>query len=230
MIPFLKHEFGASDQTVGLAFGCFSLGSVAGSLVAGRTHWPFGRALGRSRTCSTAWSGCRSSGRTRWSLAVGAVTICAGCGAYEITSIVAWRMRVIPARHGRPRVRRDPPAGLGRDGSGLDPGRRRRRPLGPRVVMGSRAARFCCWRSTSWAPARYYRSGAKPGILKAHDRLDLTRTRSRRRNARRGAGPRPERRAARRALVHRAAERALPVLERLPRARAWSSRRNSARA
>ena len=35
MIPFLKHEFGAGDQTVGLAFGCFSLGSVAGSLLAG---------------------------------------------------------------------------------------------------------------------------------------------------------------------------------------------------
>ncbi|MGA2392388.1 MAG: hypothetical protein ABSH03_03435 [Candidatus Lustribacter sp.] len=30
---------------VGIAFGCFSLGSVAGSLLAGRTHWPFGRAL-----------------------------------------------------------------------------------------------------------------------------------------------------------------------------------------
>jgi MFS family permease len=25
------------------------------------------------------------------------VTLCAACGAYEITSIVAWRMRIIPA-------------------------------------------------------------------------------------------------------------------------------------
>ena len=29
-------------------------------------------------------------------LAVASVTVCAACGAYEITTIVAWRMRVIP--------------------------------------------------------------------------------------------------------------------------------------
>jgi len=95
MIPFLKHEFGASDQTVGLAFGCFSLGSVAGSLIAGRTHWPFGRALVTAYVVDAvvwlpiAWT-------HTLALAVGAVTVCAGCGAYEITSIVGWRMRVIP--------------------------------------------------------------------------------------------------------------------------------------
>jgi MFS family permease len=96
MIPFLKHEFGASDQTVGIAFGFFSLGSVAGSLVAGRTHWPFGRALVSVYVLDALfWL------PIIWThslpVAVGAVSLCAACGAYEITSIVAWRMRVIPA-------------------------------------------------------------------------------------------------------------------------------------
>jgi MFS family permease len=96
MIPFLKHEFGAGDQTVGLAFGCFSLGSVAGSLIAGRTHWPFGRALVIVYILDAlfwlpiAWT-------HSLPLAVGTVTLCAACGAYEVTAIVSWRMRVIPA-------------------------------------------------------------------------------------------------------------------------------------
>ncbi len=95
MIPFLKHEFGAGDQTVGIAFGCFSIGSVAGSMLAGRTHWPFGRALVIAYVVDgLAWL------PIIWThslvVAVGAVTICAACGAYEITSIVGWRMRVIP--------------------------------------------------------------------------------------------------------------------------------------
>ena len=95
MIPFLKHEFGASDQAVGLAFGCFSLGSVAGSLIAGRTHWPFGRALAIAYVLDALfwlpiiWT-------PSLAVAIGMVTVCAGCGAYEITSIVAWRMRIIP--------------------------------------------------------------------------------------------------------------------------------------
>jgi MFS family permease len=95
MIPYLKHEFGATDQTVGVAFGCFSLGSVVGSLVAGRTHWPFGRALVVAYVLDglfwlpLIWT-------HSLALAVGAVTLCAACGAYEITCIVGWRMRIIP--------------------------------------------------------------------------------------------------------------------------------------
>jgi MFS family permease len=95
MIPYLKGQFGASDQLVGLAFGCFSLGSVAGSLVAGRTHWPFGRALVIAFIVDAlAWLPVIWAPALAW--AVGAITICAACGAYEITAIVSWRMRVIP--------------------------------------------------------------------------------------------------------------------------------------
>ena len=95
MIPYLKGQFGASDQLVGLAFGCFAIGSVIGSLIAGRTHWPFGRSLILAYLLDAlAWL------PVIWApslaVAVGAVTVCAACGAYEITSIVAWRMRVIP--------------------------------------------------------------------------------------------------------------------------------------
>jgi MFS family permease len=95
MIPFLKREFGANDQIVGLAFGAFSIGSISGSLIAGRTHWPFGRALSIAYIFDAlfwlpiAWT-------HSLVVAVTLVTICAGFGAYEVTSIVSWRMRVIP--------------------------------------------------------------------------------------------------------------------------------------
>jgi MFS family permease len=95
MIPYLKIQFGATDQTVGIAFGCFAAGSVAGSLVAGRTHWPFGRALAIAYVLDALfwlpliWT-------HSLAVAIGAVTLCAACGAYEITCIVGWRMRIIP--------------------------------------------------------------------------------------------------------------------------------------
>ncbi len=95
MIPYLKREFAATDQTVGIAFGTFALGSVIGALVAGRTHWPFGRSLTVAYILDaifwlpTIWT------TSLW-LAVGSVAVCAAFGAYEITCIVAWRMRVIP--------------------------------------------------------------------------------------------------------------------------------------
>jgi MFS family permease len=96
MIPYLKGEFGASDQLVGLAFGCFAVGSVTGSVIAGRTQWPFGRALVAAYLLdAVAWL------PIIWThvlaVAVASVTVCAACGAYEITCIVSWRMRVIPA-------------------------------------------------------------------------------------------------------------------------------------
>jgi MFS family permease len=95
MIPYLKHEFGASDQTVGLAFGCFALGSVTGSLIAGRTHWPFGRALCIAYALDglfwlpVIWT-------QSLAVAVTCVTLCSVCGAFQMTTIVGWRMRVIP--------------------------------------------------------------------------------------------------------------------------------------
>ena len=95
VIPYLKREFAASDQTVGLAFGAISVGTVIGSIVSGRTHWPFGRALTVAFILdSLCWA------PTIWThslaVAVIAMTAASACGIYAITSVVAWRMRIIP--------------------------------------------------------------------------------------------------------------------------------------
>ena len=95
MIPYLKREFGASDQLVGIAFGCFAVGSVTGSLIAGRTHWPLGRGLLVAFVLDgllwlpTIWT-------HHVAVAIAAVSCCSICGAYQVTAIVSWRMRIIP--------------------------------------------------------------------------------------------------------------------------------------
>jgi predicted MFS family arabinose efflux permease len=95
IIPYLKREFGASDQIVGLAFGAMSIGTVLGSIVSGRTHWPFGRALTLAFILDAlCWS------PTIWTHSLGvalvAMTAASACGIYAISSLVAWRMRIIP--------------------------------------------------------------------------------------------------------------------------------------
>ncbi len=95
IIPYLKREFGASDQLVGLAFGAISIGTVIGSLVSGRTHWPFGRALTLAFLLDAlCWA------PTIWTrsltVAIVAMTLASACGIYAVTSLVAWRMRIIP--------------------------------------------------------------------------------------------------------------------------------------
>jgi hypothetical protein len=43
IIPYFKRDFLATDQQVGIAFGIFALGSVIGSIAAGKWHPSFGR-------------------------------------------------------------------------------------------------------------------------------------------------------------------------------------------
>jgi len=95
IIPYLKREFSASDQLVGLAFGAISIGTVIGSVVSGRTQWPFGKALTLAFVFdSLCWS------PTIWTrslpVAIVAMTVSAACGIYAVSSLVAWRMRIIP--------------------------------------------------------------------------------------------------------------------------------------
>ncbi len=95
IIPYLKREFGASDQLVGLAFGAISIGTVLGSIVSGRTHWPFGKALTAAFILdSLSWS------PTIWTrslpVAIAAMTTASACGIYAMSSLIAWRMRIIP--------------------------------------------------------------------------------------------------------------------------------------
>jgi MFS family permease len=95
VIPYLKREFGANDQLVGLTFGAISIGTVIGSVVSGRTHWPFGKSLTVAFILdSVCWS------PTIWTrslpVAITAMTAASACGIYAVSSLVAWRMRIIP--------------------------------------------------------------------------------------------------------------------------------------
>ncbi len=95
IIPYIKRGFGASDHVVGFAFGALSLGAVIGSLVAGRTHWKFGRALTIAYLFDglfwmpPIWS-------TSLVLSISMMAVSAAFGVYAISSLVAWRMRIIP--------------------------------------------------------------------------------------------------------------------------------------
>jgi MFS family permease len=96
-IPFLKRDFGASDQVVGYALGIGAIGAVAGSYVSGRLPktWPFGRVL----IYAYALDGLMFVPvMFTHSLPVAMIflTITNACVLLEIGQIVGWRMRVIP--------------------------------------------------------------------------------------------------------------------------------------
>lgn len=94
LIPFFKREFGASDVAVGIAWGCFALGSGIGAAIAGKTHWPIGRAIVITYLVDgVAWFAL-PLGTTMWFAVLGA-TISSICAGYNVTQIVSWRMRVI---------------------------------------------------------------------------------------------------------------------------------------
>jgi MFS family permease len=95
LIPYFKRAFLAGDHIVGIAFGCFAAGAAVGSVLAGRTHWPLGRALIITYLIDglgwlpLPWT------HSPW-VAIAGVAVSSVCAGYAITSIVAWRMRVIP--------------------------------------------------------------------------------------------------------------------------------------
>jgi MFS family permease len=95
LIPYFKRSFEASDAAVGLAFGAFSAGAALGSFVAGRTHWPVGRTLILANLIDgIGWL------PLPWArsmpVAVAGIVVASVCAGYYVTSIVSWRMRVIP--------------------------------------------------------------------------------------------------------------------------------------
>ncbi len=95
LIPYAKRAFGAGDQLVGLAFGAFAAGAAIGSYVAGRTHWAFGPAVIIGNLADglgwlpLPWT------HSAW-VAVAGVAFSSMCSGYLVTTIVSWRMRVIP--------------------------------------------------------------------------------------------------------------------------------------
>ena len=95
LIPYFKRAFAASDASVGLAFGCFSAGAALGSFVAGRTHWKVGPALIAANVVDgLGWL------PLPWAqtmpVAVVGIVLASMCAGYYITTIVAWRMRIVP--------------------------------------------------------------------------------------------------------------------------------------
>lgn len=96
LIPYFKRAFLASDLSVGLAFGCFSAGAALGAYVAGRTHWRFGRAIVVAYLIDAmGWV------PLPWAhsmlIAVAGVSVSSVASGYIVTTIVSWRMRIVPA-------------------------------------------------------------------------------------------------------------------------------------
>ncbi|HEY4441475.1 MAG TPA: MFS transporter [Candidatus Elarobacter sp.] len=95
LIPYFKRAFGAGDHVVGIAFGCFAGGAVVGSLIAGRTHWPVGPALLASFFLDgLGWLPLPFTHSLP--LAIAGVTASSICAGYRVTTVVSWRMRIIP--------------------------------------------------------------------------------------------------------------------------------------
>jgi predicted MFS family arabinose efflux permease len=98
-IPYLKTVFGASDVAVGLTFGGIAVGSVIGALIAGRfgPHWHFGRAL-----CAAYVLDAVLFLPVLFAQNVPTVivfySLASGAGAFQITQIVGWRLRIVPQR------------------------------------------------------------------------------------------------------------------------------------
>jgi MFS family permease len=95
LIPYFKRAFEAGDHVVGLAFGCFAAGAALGSVIAGRTHVRFARGLVFTYLLDgLGWL------PLPWThslpLAISGIALSSACSGYIVTTIVSWRMRVIP--------------------------------------------------------------------------------------------------------------------------------------
>lgn len=97
IIPFLERDLGATTAQVGIAFGTIAAGSVLGSLIAGRfgRRWPFGRAIIAAYIIDAVIFIPVLFAHNLW-FGVAFFALASGCGTFEITQIVAWRMRVAP--------------------------------------------------------------------------------------------------------------------------------------
>ena len=97
VIPFLKRDFGASDQFVGLFWGLVAIGGLLGSTLAVRTatRWPFGRAISIAYTIDAFIFLPIPFAHNVWVVAF-FWSLTSGCVMYEFSQIVGFRMRVTP--------------------------------------------------------------------------------------------------------------------------------------
>jgi len=97
MIPFLKSDLHASDQSVGLFFGLSACGAVLGSVFAARTatRWTFGKAVVGSQAFEALAVLPLFFTHSIW-LAAGAWALTIGATQVKGAQLVGWRLRVTP--------------------------------------------------------------------------------------------------------------------------------------
>ncbi len=97
LVPFLKRDFAASDQLVGLFYGIGNVACVVGSLYAGRMsdRWTFGHALTVAYVVDGLVFLPIPFTHNYW-IAVLCWSLANGGAQFEITQIVGWRLRVTP--------------------------------------------------------------------------------------------------------------------------------------
>lgn len=97
LIPFLKHDFHATDQQVGIFLGISAAGAIAGSLFAGRfaDRWHFGTALCVSYAIDALLFVPVVITNNMWIAGV-FWAIANACAQFEVAQIVGFRLRVTP--------------------------------------------------------------------------------------------------------------------------------------
>jgi predicted MFS family arabinose efflux permease len=95
LIPFLKRDLGASDFSVGIAFGALGAGSVLGSILAPRLHARFGQIVVGAYV--VGWIFYVPVAFTHsLTVAVVSLFIAAIPGGAYLAHVLGWRMRIIP--------------------------------------------------------------------------------------------------------------------------------------
>ena len=97
-IPFLKREFAASDVTVGWTLGLSAVGMALGSYVAGRVPagWPFGRIMCVAYLLDGLFF-VPIVFTHDLQVLIPAMVLTNCCVAFEIATLVGWRLRIAPA-------------------------------------------------------------------------------------------------------------------------------------
>jgi MFS family permease len=97
LIPFLKRDFHATDQHVGIFLGISAAGAIAGSLFAGRfaTRWRFGHALCVAYVVDAVLFVPVVVTQNMWIAGI-FWGIANACAQFEVAQIVGFRLRVTP--------------------------------------------------------------------------------------------------------------------------------------
>jgi len=100
LVPFLKHDFGATDSQVGIFMGVAAIGAIAGSLFSARfpNRWPFGAALAVAFVIDACFFGLIPFAHNMWGVALAWAASNAGW-QFEVAQIIGLRIRVTPEEY-----------------------------------------------------------------------------------------------------------------------------------